>query len=287
LNGGESDPTFNQLMLCAYEQTAPDGRINIFPFRKTGLNPGGPPALLNFCYDIEWPKWSWAYTMWTGLTGTSDVPRQLNIKYIAGFEINPQNRSILNSQTMTPAMYDPTAIETAAIITQSRQDCMPASYNAEGDIGSALVDSIATPLFGGIIDAIAGADSKGNEKKDMNNEIKTIKHRSGTSLANAEHEVVNDTMVNGTLARDANRGSGGLNARFGHYQQKGQAKKANKNKHNQNLMKKIMALEKRIASMQMAPRNNYKRSGRSRSRARSQSRPKPILKNVTITKSKK
>jgi len=59
---------------------------------------------------------------------------------------------------LPPSLFDPLALETAAIITQSRQDGMPAEFNVFGEeaIAGALMESVAKP----VLEAVTGGKTK-------------------------------------------------------------------------------------------------------------------------------
>lgn len=151
----------NSLLLCCYEFEDNDGNATIQPF----LDASGK----NYIYDVEWSDWSWSYTMFTGCN-TMDKSLNISCKLIAGFEFSPVVRSLLANQALPPSLYDPTALQTATVITQSRQDAMPAIYNAAG-IMAALGSSLASGAVDMVAKAISGADAPKSEEKAMAKEI--------------------------------------------------------------------------------------------------------------------
>lgn len=181
-NGASVSPT--NLMLCMYEYQDAN---------TTYLEPFLPytPGTNDYVSDIEWSDWSWSYTMFTGCQKPTEgvSPLNINIKFIQGIEIAPVPRSVLNSQTCPPALYDPVALDSYTIITQARQDCMPASYNAFGAMAS-IGKSIASAALPAVINAIvsnAGPDTKKEVKADTATVVKE---------ANTASNEVTDVVAN-------------------------------------------------------------------------------------------
>jgi hypothetical protein len=245
-SGAINNDTF--LLVCCYEYTDPGGLTYIEPFFTDSTEQ-------KFMQDVEWGDWSWSYTMFTGCyEGLANAtPLNINIKYIGGFEVAPITRSILNSQAMPPAMFDPMAIETATIITQSRQDAMPASKNA-GGVMSAIASSIAPTAIGMISKAISGADGKVNEDKQIAKEMMT-------SNPPEKLDVVNDSVINRTMPP--------LSARFGIMQKytprKSKSTKLVSSKQLADMRRELAQLK---AQMRRRPVRSRSRSSRSQSKTR-------------------
>jgi len=153
------------LIVCCYETVDDNGIAYLFPFRDGG----------GLVFDVEWPNWTWAYTLFTGMQpgAAGGSPPQVNIKTIRGIAIAPTPRSILNASTVSPALYDPQALQTYSVITQSRQDAMPAEYNMLGSLlgGSGIAVPLMSSTISSISDAITGADAPKAEKKKVSAEL--------------------------------------------------------------------------------------------------------------------
>jgi len=162
-------PADRPLMLCLYETTNAAGISTITPFNVNKA----------YVTDIEWPNWTWAYTMFTGMQAGSagGTAPMVNIKTIRGIAIAPTPRSILNPSCVAPALYDPQALQTYSVITQSRQDAMPASFNMGGSLlgGAGLVMPLMSKTISSISDAISGADGSKSEKKNISTELAEAK----------------------------------------------------------------------------------------------------------------
>ena len=164
-NSGKSDDA-KPLMLCLYESIDDNDISYLFPFQATNAGVAN-----NYVYDVEWPNWTWAYTMFTNMQAgaAGGKPPMVNFKTIRGIAISPTIRSLLNASCVAPALYDPQALQTYTVITQSRQDAMPASFNMAGEAISAV--ATALPLIGSsvkaVTNAIAGADAKKDEVKQI------------------------------------------------------------------------------------------------------------------------
>lgn len=255
------------LMYCAYEYRDPSGLTYIEPFFKTAAEGVG-----NYVLDVEWSDWSWSYTLFTGCQ--PDTGLNINIKYIAGFEVAPIVKSVLNSQAMPPALYDPTALETAAILTQSRQDAMPASMNSMGSFAAAVAPSLIHMGAGVLSGAISGADGSAAEKREMEKELAV-----SDSVAKVPLDVVNETARPSvpssvpTLARGSN-----LSNRFGimttKRRRRNPPRAINTARGVRDMQREISKLRRSLSNMQIArPRNSRSNSRRrSVSRGRSNSR---------------
>lgn len=259
VSGNNAQP----LLTCCYEYN--DGTNSyIEPFFSQLPGPG----TRDFVQDIEWSDWSWSYAMFTGCTPKGTTPLNINIKYIAGFEVAPVVRSILNSQALPPALYDPVALETAAILTQSRQDAMPAAMNSAGVL-AAVGSSLATSAVASIAKAISGSDAPPAEEKQITREL-----RSATNVTAPEREPVTGSNIqlnDKPAPKRANR-----------------AYAASATPGIRNLQRELSQLRKSMSSMRMQRPSGRGRSlsassrprSRSGSRNRSASR-KPVVKRRT------
>lgn len=249
--------TSKPLMYCVYEyKDDASGTTYLEPFFMTSAE-----GLGNYVIDIEWSDWSWSYTMFTGCT--PDTSLNINIKYIAGFEVAPLIKSVLNSQAMPPALYDPTALETAAILTQSRQDAMPAAMNS-GGLVAALGASLATVAVDKVAKAISGADAKPAEAKKMEGDMnKAVQGAQPTQTL----DVVTDSARPSLPSSNTS-----LSARFGSYRRPAQKRRSTNKpaRGMQNMQSEIAKLRRQISSMHI--RGPARKTNRSKSRARSSSR---------------
>lgn len=264
---GGASVTPTNLMLCMYEYQDAN---------TTYLEPFLPytPMSNDFISDIEWSDWSWSYTMFTGCqppaTGVS--PLNINIKFIQGIEIAPVPRSVLNSQTMPPALYDPIALDSYTIITQARQDCMPAAMNTLGSLASAA-SSILPSLVPSVVNAItnnAGPDTKKEVKADTATVLKE---------ANVANNETTDVVANnapplrmmvkpnlGAIKRSGGRTNRTLNERF-------TRRKTPTRQNNSAIKREVRALRRQISQLSMGGNNRYRSQSRG-SRPRSASAPK-------------
>lgn len=192
------------LMISMYEQTYENGTTFLYPFVKNQTN--------DFVYDVEWGTWTWSYSYYVGITPPTAglVQPKVNFKTIIGIEISPTNRSILNPSATAPALYDPTALTTYCVISQSKQDGMPASMNF-GGLGAMLAGTVINKGVDVMAKAIGGADSSKNELGKIEQ-----------SLANTETNGTAETPVmSGKISRPSMRdntgavmGSSSLSDRF-------------------------------------------------------------------------
>lgn len=169
----------NKGYICMYEYISP----NLSSLGEYGvIVPFNQQSTTDFVYDVEWGAWSWALSYYTGLSASSSAGNPtINFKTVIGAEISPAVRSILNPNATAPALFDPTALETYAILSQVRQDGMPASFNAMGAILGALAPSLIGGGIKAVAQAIGGSDSTkahtsmieknlANEASEANNE---------------------------------------------------------------------------------------------------------------------
>lgn len=246
------------LMFCFYEieynEPTAGASTRINPFKTDGA------ALPNT--DTPWGDWTWSYTYFANIT-TSGAPSnvQFAFKVIQGFEMSPIPRSIMASQVLPPALYDPTALDTATVIVQSRQDAMAAKYNTEGDLIGGLLSgaagmaanmiapgtgALASAGVSTLVNAISGADGTKAEKKQMTEEVASAKPSSekpqAETLATAQQEEA---------------------SKIRRVRLPGVEKESNQ------LRREISALKKAMASMTMQGRSrSNSRRGRSRSGSR-------------------
>jgi hypothetical protein len=266
-----------KLLRCIYEITI-GGIVYLEPFFDGPIAPDAQ----NFAYDVEWSDWSWSYTAYVGLspsTTASGAP-QINFKHVMGVEIAPVVGSVLNTQTLNPAMYDPLALETAAIITQSRNDGMPSSFNLLGTAGS-VVGSILTNVA---TDAMASALNRGDKgaSKDTEKALETAGETPETEKAIANAEMTN-TGANACPSPARPRPRMSMNQRFGSYQrQRSRTRQPSVNK-------ELQRLTSMLSRMMSKPRSQSRRRSRTRSgsRPRSHSRGNSKTRKVTFAKRRK
>jgi hypothetical protein len=147
------------LLLCCYETYNLNGSTSIRPFYDNASSG-------NFVYDVEWPSWSWALSFWVGMQpgAAGGSPPLLNIKTVHGIAITPVIRGILNPAVTNASLYDAKALNTYAVITQTRQDGMPSRFNVLGAIGGAIAASMGPELIKDGVNAIMGKDKATTSK---------------------------------------------------------------------------------------------------------------------------
>jgi len=178
----EEGKVTRNLMHCFYETTwGVNNTTTIEYFDDNGA----------YTYDVPWGDYTWGFSLWDNFTGenqlTSNIPA-ISIKTILGVEISPSVRSMMNSLAKAPALYDPTALDTASILIQARQDAMPASMNAGGIMSA--IGAMAGPegaVAGTLLDALA-PDNKA-EMSAMKREIKAAPE------AAAENDLLSQTQT--------------------------------------------------------------------------------------------
>jgi hypothetical protein len=266
-----------KLLRCIYEITI-DGVVYLEPFYDGPIAPGGQ----NFAYDVEWSDWSWSYTAYVGLSPstTASGSPQINFKHVMGVEIAPIVGSVLNTQTLNPSMYDPLALETAAIITQSRNDGMPSSFNSMGTLG-AVASSLITDVASS---ALAGALNRGDKSdaKDTEKALETAGETPQTSNAIANAEMTN-TGVNACPPPVRPRSLMGINMRPRPRQrQRSRSRQPS-------MSKEIQRLTSMVSRMMSRPRSQSNRRNRTRSgsRTRGHSRSSSKSRKVTFARRRK
>lgn len=257
-----------QLIRCLYEVTSSvDGRTYLEGFTDIAN------AIVT---DVEWSDWTWSYTAFVGLTPSGGTVNagSINFKEIQGYEVAPVSRSILNSQTSNPALYDPTAIESAVIITQSRQDGMPSEYNIAGL--SSVISSIAPSMAKNVANAISGADSTKSEKKEIEQEIKT-----GGEVKKDIEDAERTNTSEETKMTQQRKAPVKQNRR----------PKRKSNNGNNNMMRMFSTMMRQMQNMRVSrparSRSNSRRRSTSRGRSPSMNRGKPRTLVFTNTKYKK
>lgn len=108
----------------------------------------------NYRGEVDLRGWSWKLVFFQNLVngGTSGQNPLLAFKIIHGEEWAPSPRGFLNSLAMPPAIYDRQAIDSVSIVTQARQDALPAKYNSLGMLAS-VASSVAPQLLSQVIQA--------------------------------------------------------------------------------------------------------------------------------------
>jgi len=187
----------NVLMYCGYEYQ--DETIN-------------QPYILLFgdsfaANDLPWGTWSWSYTYFDGIDNTATPVPPTQIKTIQGIEWSPMPRTIVNSMTLPPAYFDPTALTTAAVLTQARQDAVAAKFNAGP--GAAMVTKLVLENGPGMIDALVGKPIKADD--GHTNDAVNIKQ-----AAEREKEVGGETLGTERQAETVNNHSGDVRTSAGH-----------------------------------------------------------------------
>lgn len=267
---GATPGTTTKLLLCLYEYTSDASGLTTYlePFQP--IYPDNP-VTRTYIYDLEWCDWTWCYSMYTGASAGAS-PLNINLKYIQGIEIAPITKSVLNSQTAPAALYDPVAIDSYTVITQSRQDSMPASYNAMGL--SAIVNSVAPTLLKPVAEALVGKDNKPEVKQTVQQATKehmTTNNEVDDVVSNEAPQRDPPPRPSATKLRSMPNTNMPLSSRFSGYinQRRPSRRKSGKNVNTQ-----IQNLQRQIAKLSMAknqrPRSTS-RGARSASRKRAPS----------------
>lgn len=268
--GGATPGATAKLLLCLYEYTSDTAGLTTYlePFQP--IFPDNPLDR-TYIYDLEWCDWTWCYSMYTGATPGAS-PLNINLKYIQGIEIAPITKSVLNSQTAPAALYDPLAIDSYTVITQSRQDSMPASYNSMGL--SAIVNSVAPALLKPVADALVGKDNKPEVKQTMQQATKeqmTNNNETDDVVANEAPQREPPPRPIVSRIRNMPNTTMPMSARFSGY---GSQRRPPRRKPGKNVNTQIQNLQRQIAKLSMAkntrPRSTS-RGARSSSRKRAPS----------------
>jgi len=144
--------TNEDLYLCYYE-TFLHGAPKIVGF---GTEVAGDPVQR----DTSWRNWTWSLVFFYNVTPGTDIAA-INIKSNIHYEATVAPRGPFQPFVRIPAMFDPLALECAAMIVQARMDGMPASYNVSGELGT---QGLANQILG----SAAGALSEGIKNIDKN-----------------------------------------------------------------------------------------------------------------------
>lgn len=164
-NGSYVDGVSNgaqDLMYCYYESTLVVGGMQTSVITAFTTIVGGATL------DTPWGDFSWGISHWKNIN-SSNGGALLNFKAVQSYEASPVVGGFLNAFALPPALYDPAALDSAAVIVQSRMDAMPARFNDQGAL------AIASGILRGVHDAkdvsAALAPDNGRERQAMQREI--------------------------------------------------------------------------------------------------------------------
>lgn len=102
--------------------------------------------------EVDMRNWEWKFVYFQNLSAYNGNQPLLSFKIVHGEEWAPSPRGFLNALALPPALFDRAAIDSVAIITQSRQDGMPAKYNMLGALG-AIASSVAPSMVANLVDS--------------------------------------------------------------------------------------------------------------------------------------
>lgn len=139
-------PSTDGCYLTFYEQQHTTGGATLYY-----LNAANGSTSLDFL-EVDMRNWEWKFVYFQNMSAFAGNTPLLSFKIIHGEEWAPSPRGFLNALAQPPALFDRAALDSVAIITQSRQDGMPARYNLLGAIG-AIASSMAPGLVSNLIDS--------------------------------------------------------------------------------------------------------------------------------------
>lgn len=171
--------------LTFYETEQPGGGVSLFYlFDALAVNP------LDWL-EVDMRNWEFKFIYFQNLSASVSSSPLLSFKIVHGEEWAPSPRGFLNSLALPPALYDRQALESAAIITQARQDAMPAKFNNE-------LSAIAKPLLEAGASAAIGALGKAIRKPAPTavNETTAEAVKESTNVANEQLSVPEQRAAN-------------------------------------------------------------------------------------------
>lgn len=141
-----------------------------------------PDGKRDFLTDIPYGNFSMMYFgIKNGTSTAAGMPANLRIKIIQGFEFTAQPGSAFNSFLTAPPPYDFEAINQAALITNERSDCYPASANKRAQVAVGNDPNVTKVV----------KEHDKNEKKEIQNLI----GRPARIAANIEREAAKIKQV--------------------------------------------------------------------------------------------